>query len=66
MSKGVPSAHIATFEGFHLVFIVDARATSHYSFLVKKSCQSGFVVEQNNFAGESLGLWRQNRESHPV
>ena len=66
MSKGVPSAHIATFEGFHLVFIVDARAASNYSFLEGKSCQLDFAAGPNNFAGEILGLWRLNRESRPV
>ena len=65
MAKGVPSAHIATFED-HLVLFVDARTASHYSFLEGKSCQLGFAVGPNNFAGASLGLWHQNTESRPV
>ena len=38
-----------------IIFIVDAKAASNYSFLEGKSCQLDFAAGPNNFAGEILG-----------
>ena len=66
--KDLLSAHItAASKGFHLVFIVDARAaTSHYSFLENKSCRSGFAAIPYNSTDEILSSWRFDKESLPV